>query len=419
MNVLSKLLKSLKKSLFLKQILTLSSGNAISYLFGLAAIPILSRVYEKDAFEVLALYTSIISIAGVVIALQYNQALVRAETEVEAVQLAKWAINSSLIFSVIIFIIGLSLRGYFSQKYEWFGLLFISSITVGSLVASLHVTAMQFMNRLQEYKSMRNVKASFTAISMIFQVSLNGVSPLFGLVHGQWAGKVIGSYSILKSLIKKIFLNQSTNKVIEWKTLFIKNINFQRYQLPAVLIDRVSSELPVILISIYVESHLADFSMAMRVILIPASIMSVAYGQVFYRRSSELIHAGYSIRPFLLKTWFLMGILVIIPVSILFFFGPELFSFVLGQKWYSSGELASILAVLSAIIFIGSSTSTGFQSLNKQSVSLVLVLIGLFYKFGIFYFGLHYFDFQTTIKLYVAVHSIGVILNQIVLYIKS
>ena len=72
------------ESRFSKDVLTLVTGTTVSLVITLLASPIITRLYGPAAFGLLALFTSITGILGVIVCLRYELAIVLPKTDEEA-----------------------------------------------------------------------------------------------------------------------------------------------------------------------------------------------------------------------------------------------------------------------------------------------------------------------------------------------
>jgi O-antigen/teichoic acid export membrane protein len=98
----------------------------------------------------------------------------------------------------------------------------------------------------------------------------------------------------------------------------------------------------------------------------------------------------------LIKTWKVLAVIGLPPLIVVFFFGEEIFKYVLGANWSEAGLLAALLAPMFYVRLICSPTSMAFTVLGMQnyvfwygSVILVLrpLILVLGFEFGNLYFG--------------------------------
>ena len=120
---------------------------------------------------------------------------------------------------------------------------------------------------------------------------------------------------------------------------------------------------------------------ALRVVMLPTAFVAAAIGQVFYKEISSKFEQNILSTNDFWKVWKVLFLLGIIPFTLLFFFGKNIFEVVLGEEWILAGQMAAILAIRGFINFIGSPTSSGLIVLNKQHYNLILTTIRIIYTF--------------------------------------
>lgn len=89
------------KSEFSRNVLTLMSGTALSQIIAILVLPILSRIYNPNDFGKLAIVMAISNIAGVVLALRYEMAIMLPKQNKTAFMAMAQAVFLALLFSII------------------------------------------------------------------------------------------------------------------------------------------------------------------------------------------------------------------------------------------------------------------------------------------------------------------------------
>ena len=83
------------------------------------------------------------------------------------------------------------------------------------------------------------------------------------------------------------------------------------------------------------------------------------------------------------------------------FFGPEIFAFVLGEKWWFAGEYACWIALWTGVVFISSPLSNLVNVLEKQRFHLLFNIALFIARLATLVIGGVVFqDALVTIKLY-------------------
>jgi len=403
----------LKSSVFAKQIGILSSGNAISYVLAFAAIPILTRVFPKESFDWLTLYLSVISIGGVVVSLQYEQAIVVCKEKQEIAKLFFLSILSATIITILLGVLALIVSqiytvGVILEKYPTS---FIFYTLFGTWIAAVYQSTMQALNKLQRYKLMSYSKVLVAFLTVFIQFILWQFPLaviLLALVAGHVFGKGISLFLAFKQCA--ILIKEALNYSFEsYKQLVHKFSDFQKFNLVAVLIDRVAFELPVFLITLWFTESLADYGMAYRVLMVPMALFCTSYSQVFMRKASDLWNEGQDIRPLIKKTWLFIGGFLIVPFIVLMVFGAQIFGVVFGQEWSEAGKIAAFLVPFQWASAMSSTTSVTYSVIRKQRFMVIFSTISVVYRIGSFALGYYLGNFETALIAFSISHITALI----------
>jgi O-antigen/teichoic acid export membrane protein len=126
---------------------------------------------------------------------------------------------------------------------------------------------------------------------------------------------------------------------------------------------------------IFGKSILGYYVYSTMMLSIPISVIGQSFGQVFYQRVSKLFSESKDIFNPLFKTFVLLFLIAIIPFSILYFWGGNIFSFVFGNDWKIAGQYSEILSIWMFFNFILSPISNVLIVLNKQKQNFYLGLV--------------------------------------------
>ena len=188
--------------------------------------------------------------------------------------------------------------------------------------------------------------------------------------------------------------------------------DFPLFNGPSSLIDIVSNQIPVFLLAQYATANdVGSYSYAQRILYIPVTLIGAAITQVFYQRFAESNRNNENTLPLLLKTWKPLCLISFIPLTLTFFWGEPIFSFVFGQQWAYAGRISSVLAPMLFFVFVSSPTSSSYLVLGLQKYGFVLCVYSLIYRFFTLSYGLHKHNVILGLRLYVLFE-----ISQILLY---
>jgi len=185
---------------------------------------------------------------------------------------------------------------------------------------------------------------------------------------------------------KKKIESKKTEKLNKRK-LITKYKKFLLYDVWSALVNNLSWMIVPILMNVYYGNEVAgQYSIGLKVIQVPASIIGAAIGQVFLKNASEKLNDNtlYEYTVGMVKKL----VVYTIPFAIiLFLFGPKLFSFVFGQQWQIAGYYSQILAPWAVVWFVSSPISGLYTVLQKQEVSFMTSGLNLITRIASLYIG--------------------------------
>jgi len=141
------------------------------------------------------------------------------------------------------------------------------------------------------------------------------------------------------------------------------------------------------LMNAYYGSNAAgQYSIGMRVIQIPASLIGASITQVFLKNAVDEKYKKklYPYTVNLAKKLFI----ITLPIALFFLFlGKEVFKVLFGQKWGLAGQYMQILSIWSIVWFISSPISSIYTIVQKQNISLITSTLNLVTRVLSLYLG--------------------------------
>ena len=368
---------SIFKSEYSKNVFTLFGGASLAQAIPIAVSPILTRIYTPDDFGLLALFVALTSIPSVISSGRYEQAILLPKDEESAINifaLCLLLISLTSLLSLVVILIFNDIIVDLLNKPEikyWLYLLPLSIFLVGlfNLLSIYNV-------RLKKYLDISKATIIKTIISAFIQLSFGFLkSGFLGLVSGVIFSQLFANLKLLrniitnKELISKIKLNQ-----IKIKTK--RYIDFPKYSLPATLMNTLSGSFINILISsIYSVSTLGIYSLVLRLVSIPTTIIGSSFSKVFYQEAMlELNSTGY-IKKIFRKSLFKLFLIGTPIFLLLYLIAEDLFSFVFGQSWAVAGTYTKIVLPFFYIRFISSALSSILSIYEKQKMEFFINFI--------------------------------------------
>lgn len=356
-----------------------TGGTAFAQVLSIALLPIITRLYPPEQYGVISVYVAILAIMSVFGSFNYEMGIPIADSEEKAINVLSLSVFILLVSTSIITMIFLFfgetvlslLNGEVLFEYKYL-------IPIGVFSLCLYNIFTYWAYRNKDYKAITRTK--FT--QAIFQNLISIVIGLLGkgsigLLIGNIVGKSAGITTLLKPLLSKRtnLFKRVNKKEMLWAAR--RYINFPLYTTPRRFLGDITISLPILfLTSIYGNHVVGLFGLASSVIQLPMNIIGTSVSNVFYAEIAQLKDNNpkrvKELSNKLLRNLILIGS---IPLVILLFFGPLLFSFVFGIAWYNAGVYASLLSisVFSRLIF--KPISNIFDIYEKQKIALLLNII--------------------------------------------
>jgi len=412
-------LKSDTGSKFLK----LSKGTIIAQVIGLAATPVLTRYYTEDEFGVYAIYLSLLTVLAISVTLRYEMAIIPSKSDEDAKRVAWNAGISTLLFSGFVFLLLLWFGPWFknlmSIPSEIFWIFYFLPVGVFSMAA--FNILFNHHNRYERYDLLGNAK--IFQISSVTGLQLAGIPLMLqktGLISGDLIGRfltILYFFRFKFRRIQRIARQRPAKRAL--KVNAIRNKAYPKFNLIASFVDRLSFEIPVLVITKLFELATVGFySIAMRVLSLPAMFIGQAMAQVFYKTFTDYSYDYKKARTFLFKTWGILSLIGLLPLVIVLAWGPEIFAFVLGEQWYTAGEMARIIAPMLFVMFVSSPSSNAYLTLDMHHLTPFFPAAALIYRPGCIYIGYLMGDILTGLWLLTGVHILFVIMYNLIIIRK-
>lgn len=388
------------KSNILKYVLILSSGTLLAQIVSYVLAPIISRIYVQEEYGELDLFIKIISFGATLASARYEMSLPKIHGDVPAFRLYKFIFR--IAFYLILFsIVFVSIYAFFIEDSSYIP--FILLIPLGIILLMFYNIGTNWAIRQKLFKHISYSKITNTFSSGILKIVLGKLHfGYLGLIYSVIIGFFLSNFWYLKEYLH-------TNKKYKIKTKSARNYlvarenkDFPLINLPHTLME-LAKELfiAIMIINLFTMSEFGSYAFTFRMLRIPLVLVGVSISQVFLQKCSENFNQGKEIKPILLKSVRTLGLLSIIPFTIIFFFGQEIFIFVFSETWSEAGEFAEIMAPWFMINLLSSPISSLPLIINKQKEFFKIAIVGIVIMLLNFYIPSAFFqaDFKTTLMI--------------------
>lgn len=381
-------MKKHSKNGFFINVITLVSGSAISQGILLVATPFLTRLYTPEEFGIFALYLAIVGIISVVASWKYELAIMLPEEESDAQALLFLSVIIAFITSFFVFIIIFIFKDFIINHTVNFNL-FMWLVPVGVLVTGLLQVFTAWSTRKEYYNvvsSSRVVQSGTTILGQFSFKFTNSVS--LGLIWGNLIGTITSLFILIVLSVKKqaIQLRKVHKKQI--MNNMVKYSNFPKFQSFSVLINSLSQNLPILLLTYFYQPEIAGFySLTHRALNTPVRLIGGSVRQVYFQRAAKIYSNKQSIKTIFLKSTLGLAKISIVPYIILILFAPAIFIFVFGDAWLVSGIYAQLLVLFIFTLTINPPAVMSIQILGLQKFNLVYEIFLAIFRFIAIYIG--------------------------------
>lgn len=368
-------IRQFTKSSVFKSFTVLFSGTLLAQAIGYIIAPILTRLYSNSEMGEMMYYMRLTGFISSIATLRYEAALPLPKKDDHSYLMYRFIYVFSLwvLFFVGILFIFFSVTGYIKKFDAWF---YIFTL-LGSGAMILINVGTSWSVRKGEYGIISRQKITNSLVANGLKWGffyLNWKS--FGLILATMLGFLISAIEFLIDFrrthkkFKELFSKPRTRVILK------QHKEFPLLNLPHVLIDNGRDILLATFILAYFgEAVYGSYGHSYQMLRIPLMLIGVSIGQLFYNRSSEAMHLKKELTPILGKTIKTLILISVVPFTILFFFGTEIFGFVFGSRWSIAGSYSETMSLWLMVNFVLSPVSALPLLLNKQKQALFMGIV--------------------------------------------
>ncbi|MGC1242429.1 MAG: oligosaccharide flippase family protein [Chryseosolibacter sp.] len=357
---------------FSQNYLAVLSGTGLNILIQVIVSPVLARIYGPEAYGMYALFTAICSNFAMLATMRFPQAFLLPKEDREFHVLMRLSFLTSIALSIVVSLFLAFNGGAFLKALKAESLMpYFYLIPVMILLISANQIFGQWQYRLNVFKKSVAIDTSLLVsvrfFNLIFGWLTNGMH--IGLILGDGLGKIAGLILsvgfIIKGQIREAF---SRISFLQMKEVFLAYKAYPLINLPGVWLVLTSEQLPFFLLtSKFGLPALGVLAFAISMLDLPKRLFAYSVSSVFYKKAVDLYAESFSrFQDAVTKMFYGLLLLSAVPYSIIFIFGPMLFTFVFGVDWELSGKLAQYLALYYVLELICVSFDAVFYTLRKE-----------------------------------------------------
>jgi O-antigen/teichoic acid export membrane protein len=371
------------------------------------AAPALTRLYTPEDFGLLAVYTSLLSIFVVVASLRYELAIPLPKTDIEAANVVVLSLVIVLIMTIlsatVVFSIGDRIAEVLDApdlaKYFWL-------LPAGVFFAGVYKVFNYWAVRTKNFSLIAKTTVYQALVTLSIQLvgySLGGVALLIGQAGGRGAGSLKLASTALKN---ESFCSWN------WAGVWCAAKRYKHFPLYSTwssLLNVTGNQLPPLLFALFFSSNVAGwYLLTQRVLAMPVTLVSGAVSKVFLSNASESLRDG-SLGVLITKIHTKLVYMIVPALFVFSLISPELFSFIFGENWEVSGEIARWLSPWLALVFVLSPFMVLFEVLECQKLGLCFQLMMMLLRLGAIVCGYIFDSFLLSVQLFSVVSVVSLL----------
>ncbi|MEI8192823.1 MAG: oligosaccharide flippase family protein [Flavobacteriia bacterium] len=370
-----KFLREFSKSHVFKSFVMMFSGTLLAQAIGYAIAPILTRLYSTAEMGEMMFYLRLTAFLSSIITLRYEAALPLPKKDDHSYLIYRFIYYFSmwvLLFLGILFAV-FSVTDLFPKLNAWFYLFTI----LGTAAMILINVGTSWAVRKGQYGIITRQKITNSLFANGFKWGFYYLHwSKFGLILATMLGFVLSAFEFLFDFRRTHHSFKSVFSKPKTAALLKEHGDFPKLNLPHVLVDNGKEILLATLILAYFgESIYGSYGHSYQMLRIPLMLVGVSIGQLFYNRTSEAMHKKKPLVPIITKTIGMLTLISLVPFTILFFLGADIFAFVFGPHWRASGTFSQIMALWLMVNFILSPITALPLLLNRQKDALLMGMV--------------------------------------------
>src|SRR5699024_534823 len=144
------------------------------------------------------------------------------------------------------------------------------------------------------------------------------------------------------------------------------------YRAPQITIDRVSQNLPVLLLTSFFSPTAAGFFTIGRTVLnVPSQLIGKSIGDVFYPKIREAINNKQNVVRLILTSTYCLFLIGMIVYGIIVCFAPHIFEIDFSKDLFIAGEFARWMAICSFFTLLHLPSTRALPAFHAQRLQLI------------------------------------------------
>lgn len=327
----------------IRSIIILLSGSIFAQIISLISSPVITRIFDPEDFGLFSTFNAYVAFILPIVSLSLPMALVLPKNKTDAYEIIKASIfvSIAMIMMYSIFVLIISYQLLENQSYV-IAILSIPTIFLSVLVEALTYWAV----RLENYKTQSIAILSNSLCVNCFKISIGYFYPTTEvLVLSLLFGAVIQLLILKRSIsLNEVFRNSPKHLGLVVNKTLVKYKEIIIFRTLQNVLTAANSMLPLILMTnFYGSVYTGYYALTRTVMYLPLNLLGRAINNVFYPAINKRYNRNEPILKNITIATVMLATVGLLPFSIIYFYGEDIFGLIFGSKWSHSGVFASYL----------------------------------------------------------------------------
>ena len=360
-----------KNQEFLLNTIKLFLANTMVFAISALSVPVVSRLYSPADFGDAAYFMSVIGIIASISSLRYDASIVLTDSSKEARVMLLASALICLLVSIIAWTAATLLHemnpGWIAPIGKYLGI-----FPLAIFLSGFSQIMISFLSRYKRFSQIGTMNTSKVVVQQLYRIALGaaGFASALQMILSVLMGLILSlalTAKYLRTVVNKMRADRIRLKELRHGIRRYKN--FPLYSSWTYFINILGIQLPFLVVGkLFGIEKVGYFSAAVILLGVP-QLFSSAIGQVLYQRSVAAKSEG-NLAIIVFEIYKRLIIYGIFPFGLIAIYGPELTTFVLGERWATSGRYAQLLSSVYFCIFFSSPLGHLYNILGLQRINL-------------------------------------------------
>lgn len=370
---------------YLRNVSILTGGTMFAQGLMVLALPVLTRLYTPEDFNLLAVYVSTVGLVTVFSCLRYNIAIPLPRNDADGMALLAlsliMAVLISLLCAVPVFLAPEASAAVLEQPEL---APFLWMIPLGILISSIYNALQYWASRKKRFGLVAKTRINRAVGGVGTQLGAGiGLTSAFGLLFGHMIYGGLGIFALGRNILREDRECLGQVDMARLKSQAIAYRRFPLYSVPESLSNTAGIQLPIILIAAQAAGPEAAFLLlATRVIGMPMSLIGGSVAQVFLAEAPGCLGNG-TLGGLTRSTMWALFKVGAPPMVLVGTLSPLLFPLVFGAEWSRAGLLVAWMTPWYVLQFVASPVSMVFHVVGKQLYAMLLAIFSLVLRLAV------------------------------------